>query len=158
MGKLYVVTVPHGKKASCVSGPLSGTIPIENFSNYTFERSFDLAGETVDVWFRKEANETVKYLDYQTTEDPLEFSSETTRMLFLHYRGVPPPASEFAIPATCNHMSETTPILGCSTWDKIKCGAIIAACAAACCAGGCVVDPACIGCLGDAYETCKSCF
>ncbi len=43
---------------------------------------------------------------------------------------------------------------GCSTWDWIKCGTTVAACAAAC------VDSfgaACIACMGPAYNQCKDC-
>ena len=43
---------------------------------------------------------------------------------------------------------------GCSTWDWIKCGAIVAGCAAACVVTG---SSACIACMGPAYNQCKDC-
>ena len=43
---------------------------------------------------------------------------------------------------------------GCSVWDWVKCGAIVAGCAAACV----VTDgAACIACMGPAYNECKKC-
>ncbi len=43
---------------------------------------------------------------------------------------------------------------GCSAWDWIKCGAIVAACAAACVI---TEGEACIECMGPSYESCKDC-
>lgn len=43
---------------------------------------------------------------------------------------------------------------GCGVGDWVKCGALVAGCAAACV----VTDgAACIACMGPAYETCKNC-
>lgn len=43
---------------------------------------------------------------------------------------------------------------GCSVWDWVKCGAIVAGCAAACVISD---GAACIACMGPAYNSCKDC-
>ena len=43
---------------------------------------------------------------------------------------------------------------GCGVWDWVKCGAIVAGCAAACVATD---GAACIACMGPAYNECKKC-
>ena len=47
---------------------------------------------------------------------------------------------------------------GCSVWTGIKCAGTILACTAACCGGVCIPSPACIACMGAAYNECKDCF
>jgi len=50
-------------------------------------------------------------------------------------------------------------LLGSCSWaHRAECAAVIVGCAAACCGGGCVVDPACIGCMGGLFATCSPCF
>ena len=45
---------------------------------------------------------------------------------------------------------------GCSAWDWVKCGGVVAQCAAECSEG--ITSQSCISCLGDSYNQCKDCF
>ena len=47
-------------------------------------------------------------------------------------------------------------VQGCSAWNWVKCGGVVAQCAAECSEG--ITSQSCISCVGDSYNQCKDCF
>jgi len=159
--KHYVVHINRDRQSKCFISAETDKLDLPVFTDYKFVRTFNRDGYTLDEW--NNAAEKTDYIDVDKTEVPVEFRTNTSFLSFPIFEVGPQPSNIFDIPKECNGaipvLRKTSNLLGgCSLIHKIECAGHIAECAAECCMGDCVVDPACIVCLAGAYETCKHCF
>lgn len=160
---------------SCVESTLNGTLPdrwswLQKASYKTTKR---IEGRILDFWelnvtqgsnFQRvvlgveQSNVNVPVYEERETPDShlvnriMSFSVNIDRDVLKR----PAPCKSHRLSSLTNSDNSIQPFCKWQNWAG--CAGICAACAVACCMGGCSVEPACVACLGGAFAKCSSCF